>query len=302
MEEKDITTPSIGLTKIVEHINILTPQCPRDFRSDALKTRYLRAAVKGLPWAKTPVSHITTSKYTFNMFVTALRESLQIEQEFASTANNHPTHIMSTPAELPAISAYYQRYGRDPKQFQPPSKPRGTPARTFTPSKKYAPAGHTNRNAEAFTFDEARRRNICLKCRAAWKPGHRCSPGSVRDNYRQRIANGERAVHLVSDLVQAIEFETDTNPDPVSDLPDQNVRFADQDQYASENDLYMFDNRIGYVEHESELPHNVNYVHSGTEDESERFIHHLQGSMGQSSGSSFRVSNQFEDFRQSDAA
>ena len=236
------------------------------------------------------------------MFVTALHESLQIEQEFASTADNHPIHIMSTPAELPATSAYYQRYGRDPKQFQPPSKPRGTSARTFTPRRTYAPAGHTTRSAEALTFDEARRRNICLKCRAAWKPGHRCSPGSVRDNYSQRIANGERAVHLVSDLVQAIELETDTNPDPVSDLPDHTVRFADQDQDASENDLYMFDNRIGYVEHESELPHNVNYVHPGTEDESERFIHHLQGSMGQSSGSSFRVSNQFKDFRQSDAA
>lgn len=277
MDEKEVTSPYIGLIRIVEHINIPTPQCQREFRSDPLKTRYLHAATKGLPWAKTSVSHSTKIKYTLNMFVTALRESLQIEQEFASPQDNDPTHITSAPAELPAIPAYYHLYGRDPKQFKPSpnsrgssareSNPQGNPARTFTPSKAYAPGRSRSGNAEAITFDECQRRNICITCRAPWKAVHRCYPGSVRENYRQLIGNGESDVHLVSNHFQAIELETHTNPDPVSDLTDHNVRFTDQDQNTSENDLYMFDNRIRYVEHVSELYQHVNYVHYGTEDE-----------------------------------
>ena len=43
--EKEIDDISDGLTKIVEHINELVPQCPLDSRSDAHEIDYLRKAV-----------------------------------------------------------------------------------------------------------------------------------------------------------------------------------------------------------------------------------------------------------------
>lgn len=45
MHKSDIVDVSLGLTKLVEHINELVPQCLRDFRTDAHEIDYLRKAV-----------------------------------------------------------------------------------------------------------------------------------------------------------------------------------------------------------------------------------------------------------------
>lgn len=55
MAKNDITDVFIGMKKLVEHINGLAPQCPRDFRSDAQKTGYFSKAITGF----TEWSHIT---------------------------------------------------------------------------------------------------------------------------------------------------------------------------------------------------------------------------------------------------
>ena len=76
MSEEDVSSPSKGLTQIIDIIERLTPQCQPQFRSDANKITYLRKAVMGFSWAMTPIGNIITAKYTFNGFVTALREHL----------------------------------------------------------------------------------------------------------------------------------------------------------------------------------------------------------------------------------
>ncbi len=59
MEERDITSVSEGLTKLVNYIERLAPQCPQGFREDSPKTRYLRKAVIKFSWARAPVSYIS---------------------------------------------------------------------------------------------------------------------------------------------------------------------------------------------------------------------------------------------------
>ena len=81
MSEKEIASASEGLTKVVDHIEKLSPECPPSFPQDAHKIRFLRNAVKPFPWSRTPISNIVTLKYNFNQLVTALRESLEFESE-----------------------------------------------------------------------------------------------------------------------------------------------------------------------------------------------------------------------------
>ena len=83
MRKHDITDDARGLIKLVNKINALAPQLPSGFGDDPHKTRYLRKAVKSMRWAQQPISQLTTAKYTFSQFVTALQESLQLEEEIS---------------------------------------------------------------------------------------------------------------------------------------------------------------------------------------------------------------------------
>ena len=78
MRKHQITDNSLGLTKLVDHINALAPQLPVGFGNEIYKTRYLCRAVMRLEWAQQPISQVATSKYTFIQFVTALQESIQL--------------------------------------------------------------------------------------------------------------------------------------------------------------------------------------------------------------------------------
>ena len=78
MNKNQITDNSIGLSKLVDYINSRTNQLPAGFGDDSHKTRYLRRAVMSLDWAVHPISQIAASKYSFNQFITALQEILQL--------------------------------------------------------------------------------------------------------------------------------------------------------------------------------------------------------------------------------
>ncbi len=65
MATRSLTTESEGLTKLVEHIEQLVPQCPSGFRSDENKTRFLRKAVLGFDWALAPIRNIVSHRYKF---------------------------------------------------------------------------------------------------------------------------------------------------------------------------------------------------------------------------------------------
>ena len=81
MNNNQITDNSLGLSKLVDHINSLVPRLLAGFAGDPHKTRYLRRAVMSLDWAAHPISQIATSKYSFTQFITALQESLQLQNE-----------------------------------------------------------------------------------------------------------------------------------------------------------------------------------------------------------------------------
>ena len=191
MAEHNIANVSQGLTKLINLIEELTPQCQPQFRSDAHKVSFLRKAILGYAWAKGPISNIITSRYTFNAFVTALRESIQLENEISLASNTSTFHTLAT-------DTHYQQYGRHPKSVR-----------------KYDTPHRNGRNVSgrppARTFEESRRRNECHKCGDRWKPGHRCRPGAIRDFARQRLENGVSAVHLVSNLVLGLEGELTQN-------------------------------------------------------------------------------------------
>lgn len=54
---------------------------------------------------------------------------------------------------------------------------------------------------------------VCLKCHEKWAPRHRCKPGAIHRNMRNRIKDGESAVHLVSCLTNALEDENESEED-----------------------------------------------------------------------------------------
>ena len=101
MQTHEITDKGDSQKKLVNRINILTPQCPPGFRSESNKIRFLRSAVLDRAWDQTPVSNIITAKYTFNSFVTVLREQLQLQAEKKIRGSE-------------AKPTYYTRYARNP--------------------------------------------------------------------------------------------------------------------------------------------------------------------------------------------
>lgn len=105
MSEDEIMNDAPGLTKFVKLINALTPQGPPSFRSETIKMRFLRNAELSRSWTERAIKTFTTSKYTLNEFVTALREQLQLETE-------KRTRALATSSSATLSPTVHQRYGR----------------------------------------------------------------------------------------------------------------------------------------------------------------------------------------------
>ena len=264
MSEHEVSSPSEGLTQIIDLIERLTPQCQPQFRSDANKINYLRKAVMGFSWAMTPIGNIITAKYSFNGFVTALREHLQLENEVKMTPVSSSTHYTDG-------GTYHQQYGRRPKFVQK----HGNPIPSSTRSRPPPPPG---------SFAESRRKGICHRCKKQWTPGHRCQPGSIRSYVRDRFKNGDAAVHIVSDLVLGMEGELEEHPAP-SDEDDDGPREDDihfsgvQDELAAFDDIITAESSIG--------------THFVEESDNEWFTNHLSASFSANQGTPLKYPSDF---------
>lgn len=86
-----ITVEVSGFKKLVNRINILTPQGPPNFFSEYNKSRFSISAFLAHPWAVLSDSTITTLNLSYNVLVTALREQLQLESENNKTRGTHIT-------------------------------------------------------------------------------------------------------------------------------------------------------------------------------------------------------------------
>ena len=238
MAANSLSTESEGLNKMVEYIERLAPQCPPGFRSNENKIRFLRSAVLGYEWALAPIRNIVTHRYKFNAFVTALHESLQLSNELKSARSPEFASRFTNMDEEEAAMVFFQRYGRHPRDVSKYGSRRTAPR---------------DRSQQAFnrdnllSFEEARRRNECRKCRAKWDPGHRCEPGSIIKNARNRLRQGEPHVHILGDTLLDLEEDnrstcgthlsvmegekpggaTDSAEDPVHELDDALLKAAD---------------------------------------------------------------------------
>ena len=169
----------------------MPPEVPIRSKQDS----YLRKEFMGQSWATSPIGNIITSQYTFNAFVTSLREHLQLANEI-KLASQNTERSFDTRAER----TLFQQYGRHPKSVQ-----------------KYPmiQAKNPHKRDTQMSFEESRKRSLCHKCGDHWKPGHRCRPGSIRKFFHERMRKGESAVHLMSDMVLNMEGELsylDDNP------------------------------------------------------------------------------------------
>ena len=250
MAEHDISSHSEGLTKLVDVIERLTPQCQPQFRSDANKINYLRKAVLGFNWSMTPIGNIITAKYTFNGFVTALREHLQLESE-VSLANP-----LGGSRRVPPESTFHQQYGRNPKFVR-----------------KHGPPGSRQKSwnkprATSSTFEESRRKGICHMCKQKWHPGHRCKSGFIHGYVRDRFKKGDSAVHIVSDLVLGLEGEANEVDDGSTSSAGEADGNEEQIQFGEvQDDLSLYDQLTS-----DELPNAVNFIETA---DKEWFTNHL---------------------------
>lgn len=93
------------LTYLVDKINVLTAQPSPEFRSEEHKRMFLRRAVLHATWAPKAIAQMTTTRFTLTIFVTALREQIQLEEE-----RRMPMPI--------ATRTYFGQYGFHPRSVQ----------------------------------------------------------------------------------------------------------------------------------------------------------------------------------------
>lgn len=191
MKETDATNVSVGLDRLVTRINTLTQQCLSLCRSDNHKICTLRSALLQQDRAIPAISQITTSKSSFNHFVTALRENLQFSPE---KNGNSPTEDRAGSARIPQ-QLLYQRYGRP----LPPKYRR-------LPMKK-------NKNVQSRSGQKTHRKNT-LDCNGKRMLCHTCGfdehlssfhrTNDIQQFVRDNLADRTPSVHIVHDLMTTI--------------------------------------------------------------------------------------------------
>ena len=216
MQDEDISDVSSGLSKLFEHINELSPQCPPDFRSDAHKVDYLRKAVSEYQnCSRIPIADITSQRYSDNSFVTTLHESIQnlkqVRSLLGSDESPSQTRIVSEGREN--IATRMLQYGRHPR---------------FVSHKNRS---STQNNRLSDSFKEALRLNLWVKYGASkWSPKHRCAPGAVQKHTHDRLKRGESSVHIVADFDRHEEDLHDSGM-IVERHPDPEVSNEDLDRF-----------------------------------------------------------------------
>lgn len=81
MADHNITDDAVGLKKIVEQINTLTPRPPPVFCTETPRIRFIRHVVLMQPWTDEAAGNITSAEYILKAFMSALREQVQLKVE-----------------------------------------------------------------------------------------------------------------------------------------------------------------------------------------------------------------------------
>ena len=191
---------------------------------------------------------------------------MQLEEEIQNVSRR-PTGIRYSHAE----DTFVQQYDRNPNYVQ-----KYHPQGDYRGMKSAYAGGANNAPSSGQTFEESRRRNECHKCRAPWRPGHRCKSGSIRHQVCQRFSNGDSAVHTISELVSILEEELDQDHAGLTDVSDtQNQECEKSGSHIHlREDLdktYLFDSLTS-----DGAPDGTNLVERA---DHEWYTHHLSSSM-----------------------
>lgn len=171
MRENGTQDVTDGLTKLVEHINELAPQCPMRFQKDASKTDYLRRAVAEFQdWAKIPISNINSQNLTVNSFATALHEFIQNLKQLSQLSGRFFHIWASSLATRKTVDTRMMRYDL---------KPRHVHWKDGKGHRRTTKAVAVSRYS-AKTLQEARRRSECIRCGEPWSKEHKCAEYAAR--------------------------------------------------------------------------------------------------------------------------
>ena len=217
MKEDEITDFGRGLKRLVDKINNLNPQCPEEFRTEKHKIIFLRSAVMKQDWAKNAISQITTSKYSFNRFVTALREQLQLAEERGDLSKE--SSVTGTHHQYPV-----PLYGRPPSQLS--RKKNSNRKQTSTRTSKFLMKNPIGKDGK---------RMLCDRCGSDSHFKRNCPPDALRQRVRGQIQKGIPSMNIMADLVNLLEDEAEYNYDEGQEDKDDIQKMA------------LFDKLTGHV-------------------------------------------------------
>ena len=217
-QNEDVTNDSESLNWLVMRINRLTPQFPEGFRSEENKMQFLRDAVIGREWASQAISQITTSKYSFSGFVSALREVLQYSEEL-----RRHKRVSSPSFGKDFGPLLYQQYGQPPRsvsKFKPRLSQHNAPRRMGILPRRNS-------------LDRSGKR---MRCHLCGSDSHlqRFHSEAIKQENRHRLASRENSIHIISDLVNGIDemvLKQDT------DIPDVNCGMGTEDYAETAENL-----------------------------------------------------------------
>ena len=205
LDECNSPNRKIQIRRPLESIQIQSVMAEHNFKSgqDALaqisvpvlrmeydKLGFLCQAVIHEIWAKPAISKVDAGAISWWQFTTDLHAALSLHQEVGQKVPRH-TRI-SEKLRDQVEDTLYTKYGKDPRLT------RKTGRTIFHRKERNGGQYPCNFEQRKISFDEARKREICVRCSKPWSKGHRCNGRNVRDRVYQRLTDGERYTHVIS--------------------------------------------------------------------------------------------------------
>ena len=220
MLEGDSKSLDAGLTYLVDKINVLTPQASLEFRSEEHKKRFLRKAVLHANWALTPITQMTTARFTFNRVVTALREQIQTTEERRATMSN-------------TTGTFFGQYGVHLKSLKYRS-------RSHRPqySGKQIPVGRDGRRMLCHTCGSdshlLRQHNVATGDKYA----------NLRNGVVRSLNNGTSAVHVLSEVMNSLQDEQLVDDEESDDPDNTSSHLSEVEEFQSLTEPHADGNTI----------------------------------------------------------
>jgi len=257
MHKHQLVDFGTGLTKLVDYINALAPQLPTGFGDDPHKTRYLRRAVMSLEWAQQPISQVTTARYTFVQFITALQESLQLQEEISraqATGINYGQYV-NNPRDIGTrrnnrFSHLRNRQGNHWNRSRSPWQ-----SNNRERSRSLSRSGRFNQHDRK----EDRRRNPTLPrrrfCWGCGSPDHilsdrKCTPtlDSIKTNILESFGDEEKGIDELAEQFLTLhsrtfesdrekKYEADKRPSTTSQVLFEEALFNANEEEAFESQI-----------------------------------------------------------------